>query len=91
MTERIIRVIIDPSGAVSGSRRVGTALGGVERKAGLLTRGLKTAAAAAAGLVAVLGVRQLIQTADAYAQIQNRLRIVTDSTEELTQDRKSVV
>ena len=84
MTERVIRVVMDSSGVESGVRRAGGALGKLDTRTQGLSRGFRFAARAAAGLLAALGIRQILRTADAYAQVQNRLRIVTDSTDELT-------
>lgn len=36
------------------------------------------------GFIGVQTIRGIINTADAYTQVQNRLRVVTDSTQELT-------
>jgi len=84
MTERVIRVVLDGSGVVRGQRQVQSSLNGIQQGTRGVTRGLKAAATAATALIATLSVRSLIRTADAYAQIQNRLRVVTDSTDELT-------
>lgn len=83
MTDRVIRVILDPSGVESGARRADRPLSQVEKRTQGINRALKTAARLASGFVAALGARELVRTADVYNQIQNRLRIVTDSTEEL--------
>lgn len=83
MTDRVIRVILDPSGVESGARRAGRPLQEVERRTQGINRALKTAARLASGFIAALGARELVRTADVYNQIQNRLRIVTDSTDEL--------
>jgi len=84
MTDRVIRVVLDSSGIASGARRAGGPLQNLENRTRGLSRGFKAAAAAAGLLVGGLGIRALLRTADAYQQVQNRLRIVTDSTEELT-------
>lgn len=84
MTERVIRVVLDPSGVTSGGRSVENQLNRIEKQGTLLGRSLKVAAAAASGVVAAFGVRELARTANTYQTLQNRLRIVTDTTEELT-------
>ena len=84
MTDRVIRVVLDSSGVGAGVRRIRGPLGGVEKQAGGLARGFKAAAAAAAGFIGILGIRELVQTANTFQQLQNSLRVVTDSTEELT-------
>ncbi len=84
MTDRVIRIVVDPAGIQRGLRAGGAALqrfGGRIRGVGQRIFTLRNALV---GVVGALGVRELIRTADAYAQIQNRLRIVTDSTDELT-------
>ena len=83
MTDRTIRVVLDSSGVVRGARGARGALGGVQKQTGLVTNGFRAAANAAKGLFAVLGARELIRTANTFQQLQNSLRVVTDSTEEL--------
>jgi tape measure domain-containing protein len=83
MTDRVIRVVLDSSGVQSGARGAGSALGGLNRQTGAVGAGFRAAARAATALAAALSFRELIRTADTFNQIQNSLRIVTDSTEEL--------
>ena len=83
MTDRVIRVTLDSSGVAKGAKSAGAALGKVEKRSKGMATGLRIAARAAAGLGAALGFRELIRTADTFNKIQNSLRIVTDSTEEL--------
>lgn len=85
MTDRVIRVIMDPTGVEQGARRAQRPLEAVERRSKGAAVGLRAAAAAATAFAAAFSARELIRTADAFAGIQNQLRIVTDSTEELTQ------
>jgi len=84
MTDRTIRVVLDSSGVTRGARGVRGALGGVQKQTGLVANGFRQAANAAKGLFAVLGARELIRTANTFQQLQNSLRVVTDSTEELS-------
>jgi tape measure domain-containing protein len=84
MTDRVIRVVVDSSGAVRGSRQAEGALNRLERRSKGLSSGFKAAAGAAAAFASALVVREIFQAVDAYQGLQNRLRIVTDSTEELT-------
>ena len=80
MAEFRVRVVVDPSQARRGSRvvegelnRVGTA---ADRVGGLIRR--------AFAFVGVgVGVRELINLADTFTALQNRLRVVTNSTAEL--------
>ena len=85
MTDRVIRVILDPSGVEAGSRRANTALGRVDQRSRGVERGLQAARRAATALVGALSARELLRAADTFASIQNRLRIVTDSTQELVE------
>ena len=78
MTDRVIRVIVDPSGVSRGTDQAKRKLGGLQQT-------FKAAAAAATAFAAVLGAREVLQAADSYQNLQNRLRIVTDSTEELAE------
>jgi tape measure domain-containing protein len=75
-----INVRIDPSHAVRGTRRTKRALKTVDVAADRVRRSIG-AAFAFAGLS--LGVAQLIRYADTLQNVQNRLRIVTTSTEQL--------
>jgi tape measure domain-containing protein len=83
MTDRTIRVVLDSSGVTRGARGARGALSGVQKQTGLVANGFRQAANAAKGLFAVLGARELIRTANTFQQLQNSLRVVTDSTEEL--------
>ena len=84
MTDRTIRVVLDSSGVTRGARGIRGSLGGVQKQTGLVANGFRQAANAAKGLFAVLGARELIRTANTFQQLQNSLRVVTDSTEELS-------
>lgn len=96
----VLRLKADGSGIVSQEiKRVGDALGDTERKAGRAgsavdrTRGsfarLREGAISLKGALAGLGIaasiREVVQISDAYANLDGRLRIVTDSSEELAQ------
>ena len=83
MTDRTIRVVLDTSGITAGARGARGPLRGLQRQTGLVSNGFKAATRAAQGLFAVLGARQILRTANTFAELQNSLRVVTDSTEEL--------
>ena len=83
MTDRVIRIVLDSSGIITGVRQSQGPLGKLQRRSKTLTAGFQAAARAASALAVVLGFRELIRTADTFSKIQNSLRIVTDSTEEL--------
>lgn len=83
MTDRVIRVVVDSSGVTRGSRRAEGSLNRLEQRSRGLSTGFKAAAAAATAFAASLVVREIFQAVDAYQGLQNRLRIVTDSSQEL--------
>ena len=81
MTERIIRIKVDASGA---KREIGQ-IDGQMRNLGGTTDKLQTQLTrVASAIAAAFSVRQIVAYADAYTNIQNRLRVVTSSTEQLT-------
>ncbi len=83
MTDRVIRVVFETDGAEKNARKLRGELDRVEGKAERTRRsfiGLKTAAAAA---FAAAVVRQVTQYGDSLTRIENRLRLVTDSTAQL--------
>jgi len=84
VTTRVIRVIVDPSGVTTGGRRVNRTLTGMDRNVGRLQSGFSSLARVAGGFIAAISVGQIIRTANTFQQLQNSLRVVTDSTDELT-------
>lgn len=80
MVDFRIRVIVDPTGANRGLQTTERGLNRVNAAAER-TRRLIGAAFAFTGLTA--GIGGLIQLADTYTNIQNRIRTVTTGTEEL--------
>jgi tape measure domain-containing protein len=83
VTDRIIRVVVDSSGVTRGARQAEGSLRRLEGRSKGLSSGFKAAAAAATAFAASLVVREIFQAVDAYQGLQNRLRIVTDSSAEL--------
>jgi tape measure domain-containing protein len=83
MTDRVIRVRLDSSGVQRGVRGAERGLFGLEKSSARVSRGLRSVAQAAAAFGLALGVRELIQYVDTFQSLQNRLRVVTDSSEEL--------
>ncbi len=81
MAEFRIQVIVDPSTAAPGARQVRRELSNVERQADSLRRTLVQAVAFTS---VAAGVRNLVRLADTFTNVQNRLRTVTDGTEQLT-------
>lgn len=80
MAEFRIIVTVDPSQAVRGTRRVDKAL---NRTASTAQRLQSTLRRAFVFLGLVEGSRRLIGLADAFTQVQNRIRVVTKSEAEL--------
>jgi len=75
-----IEVAIDPAKAVSGAQQVGKGLKETETAADKLQRTIRNTFA---GIGVALIVRELGQAADAYTNMQNRIRTVTESEAEL--------
>lgn len=80
MTDFRIRVVIDPTAAIAGAKRVEAQLGKTEGAADKLH---KTILRGFAGVGAALLIRELVTLTDTYTNIQNRLRTVTESEEQL--------
>lgn len=81
MTDRIIRIKVDPSGANKGIREID---GNMQQLGGTTDRLQTQLTRVAQAVAAAFSVRQIVAYADAYTNIQNRLRVVTDGTEQLT-------
>ena len=75
-----VDVRIDPNQSVRAGKQIEGALTGVENKANSLNSLLKKAFL---GVTLVGAAREALGLANAYSQIQNKLRIVTDGQEEL--------
>lgn len=73
----IVASIQGVSGVVQQINSIGTAAQGASRGAEMLRGGL-------AGLLTAAGIGQLAKYANAFTDLQNRIRFVTKSTEELT-------
>jgi tape measure domain-containing protein len=91
MVDRVIRVVIDSSGAETGGKKVEKSLDGIEG-------GSKSAKNAVGGLVAGLAaiagslvVREIIQYGDAWTQVNNQLRVNVDTTEEFLTAQQDVI
>jgi len=90
MTDRVIRVVVDSRGVTTGARKAKGELDKLDRQSKGLTTGFKAAAGAVAAFAGALAVREVFKAVDAYQGLQNRLRIVTDSSEELAQVQKEL-
>ena len=75
-----IRVIVDTTRAVRGTRTVERNLNRVESSANRLNRTIRRAFA---GFGAFVAIRELTRLADAFNTINNRLRVVTEGNQEL--------
>ena len=82
MADFNVRVVVDPARAERGARQTERALGRVENSADRV-RGAITRAFAFVGVG--LGIRELVQLADTFTHLQNRLRTVTQGQMQLTQ------
>ncbi|MCK5089254.1 MAG: tape measure protein, partial [Hyphomicrobiaceae bacterium] len=83
MTDRVIRVVLDSRGVESGVRRAQGPLGKLDKRQKGLTSGFRAAAAAATAFAGALATREIIRLTNTYQSLQNQLRIVTDSQEQL--------
>ena len=81
MTDFRIRIVVDSGAAVTGTRSVERSFNSLERSANRLRQAINTAFFFAG---AGIGVKKLADLADSYTTLQNRIRTVTDSQEELT-------
>lgn len=77
MVDFRIRVIVDPSGAVQGSRQANASINSIGTTA---SRVQQTVARLFAFAGAAEGTRRLVQLADTFTNIQNRLNTVTATT-----------
>ena len=73
MTDFRINVIIDPKGAAAGTKVVERQLGRVESKANKVQSALRKAFA---GLSIAFAVKEITQFAEAFTDLQNRLRLL---------------
>lgn len=80
MASETIQIIVSTKGAVTVKRDIE----GVGKSARGAASGVDTLRKALGGLTAYLGVSQLVKYADTFTNIQNRLKLVTSGTEELT-------
>lgn len=80
MTQFRIDVVVNPQQAVSGTKRVERELDSLQKKANK-THTLLQRALAFVGVA--FAVRQIAELADAYTNLQNRLRVVTEGQAEL--------
>lgn len=80
MTDFRVNVIVDPSRAERSTRRINRSLDRVERTGERVGRNLTRALSLAA---IGAGIANILKLADSYTALQNRIRVVTNSQEEL--------
>lgn len=83
MTDRVIRIKIDGGGVRRGAAQTKKQLDGIAGKAQKVQGQFKNAAKAAGAFAAALAIREIIQLTNTYQTLQNKLRVVTDSQEQL--------
>lgn len=82
MTERVIRIVLDANDVKTGLEQVKGKLKGVDGAAKKTKQSMGALKQVAGGLLAALSIRELAQSADAFTTIGNRIRLVTEGTEE---------
>ncbi|MCH9665875.1 MAG: tape measure protein [Gammaproteobacteria bacterium] len=87
MADFRIRVIVDPSRATRGIQQVNAGLRSAETNANRLRDSIRNAFAVAA---IIAFVRQVAILSDTYTNLQNRLRVVTDTTTEFAAAQRDV-
>lgn len=89
MTERVIRIVLDADDLKRGLDQVKGKLKDTDKAAKNTGESMRALKQIAGGLLAALGIRELIKYADQWTTIGNRIKLVTDGTEEYNtvQDR----
>jgi len=78
----LINAVVNPAGAIAGGRAVERSLGRINARADAL----RTSLARTFAFIGVgAGVRALVNYADTLTNVQNRLKLVTNSQQELTE------
>lgn len=88
MTTFRIDVVVDPRKGVAGTKAVERGLTDLEKRA---NRTLLQLRKVFAGITVGLAVREITRLADAYTNLQNRLRVVTDGQRELEQTTEALL
>lgn len=91
MTERVIRVTLDPRGVRTGGSQAEGALRRVADRAKRTSESMRTLRTAVGAAFAAFSARELVQAADAFTNVGNRIRLVTDSQAELNAVREGIV
>lgn len=91
MTDRVIRIVVDPSGAKTGSAQVEQSLKRISGQADQAKRSVSGFRTAAIAAIAALGAREINQYAESWQNTQNRIKLVTDSQQELTTVQNALI
>ena len=82
MVDFLFNAVVNPAGAIAGGRAVERSLGRINARADAL----RTSLARTFAFIGVgAGVRALVNYADTLTNVQNRLKLVTNSQQELTE------
>lgn len=82
MTDRVIRIIVDTGNARQELRVLDDGLERVEKQERRTKRSTDALKQAFRALVGVIALREIVQASNTYNNLQNRIRLVTDSTAE---------
>ncbi len=82
MVDRVIRIVLDADDLKRGLTDVKGKMAGVQKETKKTGDSMRALRSIAGGLLAALGVRELVRYADAWTTIGNRIRLVTDGTAE---------
>jgi tape measure domain-containing protein len=83
VTDRVLRIVVDSSGAVRQLDELEDGLEDVEKQQRETKKSSDALGQAFRALVGFITVRELARAADSYTLVGNRIRLVTDSTQEL--------
>ena len=90
--ESVLRIVIDSRNAERNARALANELGNIERKGDFASRSMDSMSVATrqlAGYMAgIVSVGTAISKMDAYTNLQNRLKLVTESQQELNKATK---
>lgn len=90
MTDRVIRIIVDASGVKKGTTAAKKELKGLGAQAKRARQGFGLLKGGIIGVVAALGVREIIDAGDAWANLNGQLKLVTDSQGNLLQTQNDL-
>lgn len=91
MADFPIDVVINPDKAISGGRRAEQSIDGIDQAAQRTQRSIERVTNVVKTMVAAFSAREIIRLVDTFTNLQNRLRLVTNSTQQLTQVTDSLL